>query len=752
MIRFDDSALHARGESRFVDDIPAPTGLLQAAVATSPVAHGRVLAIDTAAALAVDGVLAIFTARDIPGENQIGNVIPDEPLLADTEVTYVGQPLALVVATSAEAARLGALAVDPNIEVFPALFDAREAYRQGALIAPERCFAIGDTEAAWAQCDVIVEGRADSGAQEHVYLETQAALAVPVEQGQLRLFSATQSPGAVQKTAARVLGCPMNRVEVDVLRLGGGFGGKEDQATGWAVMAALAADRLQRPVKLVLDRREDMTRTGKRHPYSSDFKIGLTRDGVIVAYQVRFYQNAGAYADLSTAILERSLLHVTNAYHIPNVTAHGASCLTHLPPNTAFRGFGAPQAMFVMEAALYQAAVRMGLDPAVIQHRNLLNEGHVLPYGMAVANARSMTCWHELERRCQLERQRAAVDRFNAGSHWVKKGFALMPICFGISFSSTFLNQASALVHVYTDGSVSVSCGAVEMGQGVKTKIQRVAARVFSLPLERVKVESTNTTRIANMSPTAASVNADMNGQATRLACEVIVERLKSVAATLLDADAADISLRQGTVHRRGAPTALDWLSLITETHAQRVALSAHAHYATPHIYFDRQQEKGRPFLYHVFGVAAVTVSLDCLRGIYQVEGVNVVHDVGQSLDPVVDRGQVEGGVVQGLGWMTLEEIRHDAEGRLLTNTLTTYKIPDIQFAPEITVHFLENADNPSGLFHSKAIGEPPFMYGIGAYFALLNAVRAFRADVEPTFDAPWTPEKILMTLCDDGH
>ncbi len=747
-MRLEDAALHTRGEAPFVDDLVDVPGMLHAAVFSSSIAHGRITLLDTSAVVAIPGVAGVLTAHDVPADNQIGNIILDEPLFAESEVSYVGDTVAVVVAESAESAHRAVQKIEAEFEPLPAIFDAREADNQGQLIAPPRTFSLGDVEAAWEDCDVIVEGRADSGAQEHVYLEPQGALAQPLENGGLKVIASTQAPSLAQRMIARVLGCPMNQIEVEVLRLGGGFGGKEEQATRWAVLAAVAAYRFNRPVKLVLHRDEDMRLTGKRHPYSTDFKIGLTRDGKIIAYDICLYQNAGAVADLSTAILERTLFHVTNSYYIPNVRATANSCKTHLPPNTACRGFGAPQAMYVMECAIDKAAQTLGVDASVIQERNLLQEGDTFPYGMQVRGCRARRCWDSLYSDHAIMEKRERIARFNADNQLHKKGLAIMPLCFGISFTSTFLNQASALVHVYTDGSVSVSCAAVDMGQGVNVKIQTVVARVFSLSRQRVKLERTNTTRIANMSPTAASTGADLNGQAAKLASQSILERLKRFVARILNIDdPGTITIEKETVLVDGAATDLCWENLIGRAYLDRISLSAQAHYATPHIYFDKTQEKGKPFVYHIFGAAAVEATVDCLRGTYQIDSVNIVHDVGHSLNPLIDQGQVEGGVVQGMGWMTIEEIKHDVQGGLLSDSLATYKIPDVYFAPEVSVHFLEQADNPPGLFHSKAMGEPPFMYGVGAYFAILNGMRAFKPGLNIRFSAPLTPEKVLMAL-----
>jgi xanthine dehydrogenase large subunit len=589
----------------------------------------------------------------------------------------------------------------------------------------------------------------DSGGQEHFYMEPQGALTLPTEGDGIKIMSSTQSPTGVQRIAAIALALPMHRVEVDVARLGGAFGGKEDQATPWAVLAAMAAFILKKPVKLILDRREDMLATGKRHPYSSDYKIGLDEQGKILAYEATLFQNAGAAADLSTAILERSLLHAANSYYIPNVKVTAVSCRTNLPPFTAFRGFGAPQAMFVIEAAIRKAAESSGKNPSEIQEKNLLQEHDTFPYGMRVENCRAGRCFAEADKRYGFAAIFSEVEKFNAAHTAVKKGAALMPVCFGISFTNSILNQAGALVHVYTDGSVGVSTGAVEMGQGVNMKILQIAAHTFSIDSGRVKVETTNTSRVANTSPTAASSGADMNGKAAQIACLSILDRLKKVAAAQLgQAGAGDIEIKNERVYCRGKETGITWPELISKAYISRTNLSAQGYYATPGIYFDRDKEKGKPFAYHVFGTAVTEVTLDCVRGTYEIDSVRIVHDAGRSLDFLIDKGQVEGALLQGIGWLTIEELLFTEEGRLLSNSAGTYKFPDIKFTPkEVEVHFLENADNPYAVLKSKAVGEPPFMYGIGTYFAIMAAAKAFRPGKEFPIHAPLTPEKVLGFL-----
>jgi xanthine dehydrogenase large subunit len=746
-----DSEKHVCGESQFVDDLPIPEGTLYAHVYYSRVAHGKIRLLDASAAHAMIGVHAVLTAHDIPGENEIGGIVQDEPLLAQQDVHYIGQPIAIVVADSAFQARHAAEKIVVEMEKLPVITDPRDAQKQNELLVPPMKFELGNVDAVWQQCDLIVEGAAETGGQEHLYLETQSAIAIPVENSGLKIISSTQSPTSVQRVISKVLGLPMHKVEVDVLRLGGGFGGKEDQASCWAAMCALAATKLHRPIKMVLHRQDDMRMTGKRHPYSSDYKIGLKKDGTILAYQVTYFQNGGAATDLSPAILQRTLFHCTNSYFIPNVKAVGYCCRTNLPPNTAFRGFGGPQGKFVIEAAIYKAAERLHVEPSYIQKKNLLKDGDEFPYGQIAERCQARACWNELEKNISFDDVKKRVSEFNAMNEWMKKGYAMMPICFGISFTTTMLNQASALVHIYTDGSVGISTAAVEMGQGVNMKILSIAQQIFSVPSERIKLESTNTTRVANTSATAASSGADMNGAATQLACNVLLERLKKFAAEQFhQSDITKIELRDEQVLNDGKETGWDWKKLIASANAARISLTSQHFYATPKIYFNKETSKGHPFAYHVFGTAIFEVTLDCLRGTYEIDAVNVVHDFGKSLNPAIDLSQAEGALMQGIGWMTMEEILYNADGKLLTDALSTYKVPDIHFAPkELEIHFLENSENPVTPFNSKAIGEPPFMYGIGVYFALVNAIKAFRPDKNYEMIAPMTPERALCSLYD---
>jgi len=743
-----DSAFHVTGRSIYLDDIPVQQGTLYALPYDAPSAHAHVKKLDLSKALTVPGVVRILTYKDVPGENQIGGIIPDEPLFAEDEIHFWGMPVALIVATSEDVARQARALVNIELEELPVITDPREARAKGELIIPPRRFQLGDTQKAWDKCAHIFEGRADTNGQEHLYIETQGAYAYPTEHGSVRISSSTQGPTAVQKTVARVLGVPMHKIEVDVTRLGGGFGGTEDQASAWAALVAMAAFVMKKPIKFSMHRMDDMRMTGKRHPYSSDFKIGFDKDLKIVVYEATFHQNAGASADLSPAVMERTLFHATNAYHVPNVDVTAYCCRTNLPPNTAFRGFGGPQGMFVMEAAIAKAAQTLGVSAREIQKRNLIKEGSEFSYGQIADHVLAKEAWELAEKTFDFDKQQAEIDAFNVKSETHKKGMAIMPICFGISFTNTPMNHARALVHVYQDGSVGVSTGGVEMGQGLNTKMVQVASAAFGIGVERIKLESTNTTRVANTSPSAASATADLNGKALEIGCNAILERIKEKASRILTSKPEAITIENEAVLNNGKATYLDWKNLIHLCHWDRVNLSESGHYATPNIHFDKTKEKGHPFAYHVYGTAAVMVTVDCIRGTYVTDAVKLVHDFGKRMNDAVDIGQIEGGVVQGLGWMTMEEIVYNDKGRLLSNALSTYKIPDIHSVPkELIIEALPTDGHPLAIRRSKAVGEPPLMYGIGVYFAIENAVRAFNPKYVAKYDAPFTPEKVLMSL-----
>ena len=748
-MKFDEVELHLSGASRFIDDMPEPAMLLHGAVCCANVPHAKIVSLDSARARAMAGVCGVFTAKDIPGQNQLGRIIKDEPLLADGEVHFVGQPIAFVIATSPQLARRAAASIEVAYELRPACFDPVAAHANGDLIAPSRTVAMGDTLGAFASCAHVIEGSCDSGGQEHLYMETQGAIAYPLEGDRIKIFAGTQSPTGVQQVTSWVLGVPMHKIEVEVVRLGGGFGGKEDQATPWAVLCALGARFAKRPVKFVLSREEDMRCTGKRHPYHSRYKIGLDAGGKVLAYEATFFQNAGAAADLSTSILERSLFHATGPYFIPNVKVTGHSCRTNLPPFTAFRGFGAPQAVFVIECAMTHAAAVLGMPPENLRETNVIGHGEQFYFGMKAQSPLAGLAITHLKESSKFGAMRREAAIFNATNSRVKKGLALIPIGFGISFTSKFLNQAGALVHIYLDGSVHVSSGAVEMGQGVSRKICVIAARVLGISAEDITIAATDTTRVPNSSPTAASSGADLNGGAVKLACQMLRERLLAFAATHLNLPVSELSIHNGQFVDGKGSAHMSWAALVEAAYMNRINLSAQALYTPPGLDYDKSLEQGSPFAYHVFGACITEVAVDLLRGTFSLSKIHILHDAGQSLVREVDIGQVEGALMQGIGWATMEHLVYGDDGRLKSNALASYKVPDLHFIPEeLNVSFIEESLNPAAVYSSKGIGEPPLLYGLATYFAIWDALASTRSPSKVfDFALPFTNERILTQI-----
>jgi xanthine dehydrogenase large subunit len=753
---------HTSGEARYVDDMPAPPGLLVGHLITSPHAHARILRRDSARARALPGVHAVLFAEDVPGENQAGPVVHDEPLLAEGEVHCVGQVVALVVAESAELCRRAAALVEVEYEELPALLSLKAAVEAGAfLLGPPgrkepHTLQRGDVEAALAAAPVRLSGECSTGAQEHFYLETQAALAVPGEDGAVHLWSSTQHPTEVQAIVADVLGQARHLVVVEVPRMGGGFGGKETQAAPFAALAALGAWATRRPVKVWLNRDVDMASTGKRHPFLARYEAGFDDSGRVLALRVELFADGGWSTDLSHAILDRALFHLDNAYYLPVVHFTGRAARTNLPSNTAFRGFGGPQGMYVVEEVLNHAAERLGLDPALVRERNLYREApaNVTHYGQEVKDNRLQRIFSELMASSEYARRRAEIESFNAGSRWTKRGIGFQPVKFGISFTNSVLNQAGALVVVYTDGSVQLNHGGTEMGQGLHTKMRAVCAHELGVSPERIRVMHTATDKVPNTSATAASSGADLNGQAVKQACEVLRERLRPIAARLLkleQGEAGRIAFAGDRVFHPARPEqAVPFVEVARAAYwKDQVPLSATGYYRTPGIAYDQHAGKGTPFFYYAFGAAVVEVEVSGLTGEHRVRRVDILHDVGDSLVPTIDRGQVEGGFIQGLGWLTCEEVLTDAKGRLVTHSPDTYKIPAVGDAPEdFRVALLERAPQQGVIHGSKAVGEPPFMLALGVVTALRHAIAGFGPPrTEVRLASPATPEAILRAV-----
>ncbi|MBB2484610.1 xanthine dehydrogenase molybdopterin binding subunit [Mitsuaria sp. WAJ17] len=750
----ESAALHVSGEARYTDDLPELRGTLHAALGLSPVAHGRLLGVDRAALLALPGVVAVFTAEDIPGENNCGPLLHDDPILANAELRYLGQPVFAVIASDRELARRAAAQAARFIqcEAQPALLTALDAHAAGQYVVPPMHLQRGDAAAALASAPHRWQGEWSVGGQEQFYLEGQISYALPQEDHGLLLHCSTQHPSEMQQLVAHALGWESHRVQVQCRRMGGGFGGKESQSALFACVAAIAAHRLQHPVKLRLDRDDDFLITGRRHGFDYRWDVGFDETGRLLAAEVDLIANCGHSADLSAPVMTRALCHFDNAYWLPNVALHGFCARTHTQSNTAFRGFGGPQGALAMEVILDGIARRLGLDPALVRQRNFYADEdgrNITPYGQVVEDNLLHPLCEQLLQDCDYARRRAEIAAFNADSPVLKRGLAFTPLKFGISFNVVHLNQAGALVHVYTDGSVLVNHGGTEMGQGLNTKVAQVVAHTLGLPLAAVRATATDTSKIANTSATAASTGADLNGKAAQDAARRIRQRLEPLAAEMLQAPVESLLWSEGLVRVTDRPeTALPFVQLVRQAYLRRIQLWSEGFYATPGLHWNRETLQGRPFFYFAFGAAVAEVLVDTLTGEYRVLRADALHDVGQSLNPALDIGQVEGAFVQGQGWLTTEELRwHPQSGKLLTHAPSTYKIPTANDMPlDFRVKLFGRPNGADSIHRSKAVGEPPLLLPFAVLLALQDAVAGVNP-AAPPLRAPATAERVLQAL-----
>ena len=745
----DSARRHCTGEAVYIDDMPDLADMLHVALVTSPHPHARIAAIRAGRAAEAPGFLALLTAHDIPGTNDIGP-IHAEPCLAEGVADYVGCPVAAVAAESFAAASAAAALVECDYETLPPILTIREALAAKSFIGEPMILAQGDAAAALAAAPHRLSGEIEIGGQDHFYLETQVALAVPREGGEMTVYSSTQHPNEVQRKVAGVLGLPSAAIDVEVRRIGGGFGGKESQATIFAAIAALAAWKTRRPAKLRLARDADMEITGKRHDFLATYDVGFDGDGRILGLDMTLAARAGNVADLSPAVLTRALCHVDNCYHLPAVTARGYLCKTHTVSNTAFRGFGGPQGMLAIEAVLDRIARKLGKPLDQVRRRNFYGAAprNVTPYGQPVDDNIAPQLTERLLHSADVARRREEIAAFNRTSPIVKRGLALMPVKFGIAFNNPILNQAGALVHVYADGSVHLNHGGIEMGQGLFVKVAQVAAGVFGVDVERVRLSATRTDKVPNTSATAGSTGSDLNGMAAYRAATEIRARMAEAFAEQFDAPADDVKFAEGYV--RHGNNSMKFDELARRCWLKRVSLSAAGFYRFPGVHWDQRSFKGQPFFYFAYGAAASEVAIDALTGETRVLRADVIHDCGDSLNPAVDLGQIEGAFVQGQGWLTCEELWWTADGKLKTIGPSTYKIPGSRDAPPIfNVHILDDAPNKAEtIFRSKAVGEPPLMLAISVWLAIADAVAAIGPSggaVE--LDAPATPERVLKAI-----
>lgn len=748
-VEHDSARRQVAGQARYIDDMPEPAGLLHAAVGQADVAHGTLKSLQLDAVRAAAGVQRVISVADVPGHTDIGAVYGGDPVLAEDTILFHGQPLFAVAADSYEQARLAVKAASWEIEASDAILSVEQARAAGAEVGKPVHFRHGDADATLDKAPHQLSGRIQIGGQEHFYLEGQASLVIPEEDGGMLVYTSSQHPSEVQKLVAEVLGIAFNKVTVDVRRMGGAFGGKESQAAQWACIAALLAHHTGRPVKIRLPRSVDMSATGKRHPFDNRWQLGFDEAGVIQAAKIEVNGFCGYSPDLSNAIVDRAMFHADNAYFLGDAAIDGYRCLTHTVSNTAFRGFGGPQGMMTIEAAMDDIARHRGEDPLTIRKRNLYGQGErdVTPYQMTVEDNILPQLIERLETTSDYWQRRAAITEFNKTSPIIKKGLALTPVKFGISFTAKHLNQAGALVHVYTDGSIHLNHGGTEMGQGLFTKVAQIVALEFGVALETVQVSATRTDKVPNTSPTAASSGTDLNGKAAQNAARAIKQRLIEFACDHygLRPDQIQFSAGKVTLGR----DSIDFADLVQTAYLNRISLSANGYYRTPKLEWDAENGKGRPFLYFAYGASCSEVSIDTLTGEYSVDRVDVLHDVGDSINPALDIGQIEGGFIQGMGWLTSEELKWDDSGRLLSNSPANYKIPAIGDTPPVfNVDLYPQPNREDTVFKSKAVGEPPLMLPISVWCALRDAIASVSDyQLSPALDTPATPERVLFAI-----
>ena len=750
-LRHESAHLHVSGRATYADDIPLPADTLHAAFGQSRIAHGRIVRMDLAAVRAAPGVVAVVTAADIPGDNNCAPVLKDDPIFAGTLVEYAGQSLFAVAATSFDAARRAARMAVVEYEELPAILDIPAALAAQSFVLPTETIVRGEPQKVLQKAPHRLQGSLSIGGQDHFYLEGQIAIAIPQEDGGMQVISSTQHPSEVQHLVAHTLGRHSHHVSVQCRRMGGGFGGKESQPALLACAAAVIAAKTGRTVKLRMDRDDDMIMTGKRHDFLAEYDVGFDEHGRILALSLMLASRCGYSADLSGPVNDRAMCHVDNAYFLEHLRLTSHRCKTHTVSNTAFRGFGGPQGMMVIEWVIDDIARKLGRDPLDVRRQNFygVKERNVTHYQMVVEDNIIHDIADQLEAGSAYRLRRAEVAKFNAGSTIIKRGLALTPVKFGISFNATLFNQAGALIHIYSDGTVLLNHGGTEMGQGLYTKVSQVVADELGIALAQVRVSAADTSKVPNTSATAASAGSDLNGKAAQAAARTLRERLAAFAAEKFAVPPDTIRFEAGRVHL-GAGTQIEFSDLVREAYSARVSLSSTGFYRTPKIHWDKKNYTGRPFFYFSYGAAVAEVAIDTLTGENRLLRIDILHDVGRSLNPAIDIGQVEGGFLQGVGWLTTEELWWNARGELKTHAPSTYKIPTARDWPaDARVRLLENSPNAEDtIFHSKAVGEPPLMLAISVFHAIRDAIAACgEAGARPVLTAPATPEAILRSI-----
>ncbi len=747
-----DSAIkHVTGESVYVNDIQAGELMLYGHLVYSKQAHALFSVKGLDKAKAVKGVLAILSYKDITGINQMGPVIHDEPCLAEKEVNFIGQVILLIAAEAKDIAREAEKLIEIEYKPLEAIIDLETAISKNNRLHPPRKIECGNINSGFKSSEHTIEGTLKTGGQEHWYLETQSCLAIPGEGKEIKIFSSTQHPSETQAIVAEVLGIQKNEVEVEVRRMGGAFGGKETQANHYAAWAALLAKATCRPVKIHLTRDEDQTITGKRHNAGSKYKVSFTSQGKINALDIDLNLDAGASTDLTMAILERAMFHIDNAYFIPNLRVIGNTWKTNKPSNTAFRGFGGPQGMVIIENIVDQIARFLKKDALEIRKLNFYKSriNNTTPYGQRINNNRLATLYKQLVNSSDYFLRRQKINRFNQMNTYTKKGCAMTPVKFGISFTTSFLNQAGALVNIYKDGTVQVNHGGTEMGQGLHTKILQIASSELGISPQFIKVNPTNTSRVPNTSATAASTGADLNGMAVKNAIDKLKVRLAEIAIKLLNQKVKIVFENDFVFNPLKPMHKIRFQDLIQAAYLDQISLSATGFYKTPGIYCDKEKGKGKPFHYFAFGMAVSEIELDILTGYVKVLRTDILHDAGKSINESIDIGQIEGGFIQGLGWVTTEDLKYDEKGNLLNHSPDTYKIPTINDIPkDFRVQLLKDATNPNTIKQSKAVGEPPFLLALSVWLAIKDAISSIADhNFEPEFSLPATNEVILKSI-----
>ncbi|MFT5720160.1 MAG: xanthine dehydrogenase large subunit [Motiliproteus sp.] len=764
-VKHESAAKQVSGEAVYVDDRPEFPNQLHVYARLSECAHGRITRLDVRPCYAFPGVALVITAQDVPGQLDIGAILPGDPLLADGIVEYYGQPVLAVAAGDHDTARQAAMAAIIEYQPLEAVLSVEEALEKQLYISEPHRHTRGDSQTALDNAEHRLSGSVHIGGQEHFYLETQVSSVIPTEDGGMIVYTSTQNPTEVQKLVAEVLGVPFNKIQIDMRRMGGGFGGKETQAAGPACMAAVVAKLTGRPAKMRLPRVDDMLMTGKRHPFFNQFDVGFDDNGRITGCEMKLAGNCGYSPDLSNSIVDRAMFHADNGYYLGDATITGYRCKTNTASNTAFRGFGGPQGLIMPEIILDDIARALGKDPLEVRKHNLYNGMNGLNgFGQPLTAAdegRDTTHYYqqvednllpemlaELELSCDYQARREAIRAYNASNPILKKGLSITPVKFGISFTAGFLNQAGALIHVYTDGSIHLNHGGTEMGQGLNTKVAQIVAEEFQVDIDCIQISATDTDKVPNTSPTAASSGADLNGKAAQNAAQTIKQRLVEFAVKHYDVTDEDVRFANNHVLIRDQ--ILAFADFIQLAYYHQISLSSTGFYRTPKIHYDRDNARGRPFYYFAYGVSCSEVVIDTLSGEYKILRADLLHDVGASLNPAIDIGQIEGAYVQGAGWLTSEELVWNAEGRLMTTGPASYKIPAIADMPiDFRVRLVENRKNTEDtVFHSKAVGEPPFMLGISVFCAIRDAISSLSDyRISPKIDAPATPERVLWAV-----